>query len=91
MSGPPGTALNRGSDATEVHTVAVAEKVGCAAESEDAMLQCLKEVPRETLLSSAIEYSVANHPPAACSPSFHQWTTTCFLIGSPLCTDEEIV
>ncbi|KAF2877073.1 Alpha/Beta hydrolase protein [Massariosphaeria phaeospora] len=34
MSGPPGTALNMSSDATTLHTQAVAEKVGCKSSEE---------------------------------------------------------
>jgi carboxylesterase type B len=64
MSGPPGTALNLSSDVTEVHTTAVAQSVGCEQEKESEMLQCLREVPMETLLETAMKYSVANHPPA---------------------------
>lgn len=64
MSGPPGTALNMSSDATEVHTKAVAEKLECKGDDDKAVLKCLREVPMEKLLSTAMEYSVANHPPA---------------------------
>lgn len=64
MSGPPGTALNMSSDATTIHTMAVAEKLGCGNEDEDALLQCLRSMPMESLLETAIEYSVSNHPPA---------------------------
>lgn len=64
MSGPPGTALNMSSDAAELHTLAVTKKLECSNEDEEIMLQCLKEVPMEKLLGTALDYSVANHPPA---------------------------
>ncbi|KAJ8130842.1 hypothetical protein O1611_g2784 [Lasiodiplodia mahajangana] len=66
MSGPPGTALNITSDATEIHTYAVAENLGCKLkDSEDeAILACLREVPMDKLTEAAMAYSVANHPPA---------------------------
>lgn len=35
MSGPPGTALNMTSDATELHTYAVAEKLGCKDDDDE--------------------------------------------------------
>ncbi|KAK7746209.1 hypothetical protein SLS62_009425 [Diatrype stigma] len=71
MSGPPGTALNVTSDVTEMHTLAVAEKLGCGAadgDSDDddgkAVLQCLRAVPMEKLTEVAMDYSRENHPPA---------------------------
>ncbi|KAI1122056.1 alpha/beta-hydrolase [Nemania abortiva] len=66
MSGPPGTALNITSDATELHTYAVAELLGCRDEgaNDEAVLACLREVPMDTLTETAMAYSVANHPPA---------------------------
>ncbi|ROW05794.1 hypothetical protein VMCG_05222 [Cytospora schulzeri] len=63
MSGPPGTALNITSDATEIHTRAVAEKLGCGLEKDEDTLRCLKTLPMSTLLDVSIEYSVNNHPP----------------------------
>ncbi|KAH8900819.1 alpha/beta-hydrolase [Thozetella sp. PMI_491] len=65
MSGPPGTALNMESGATEGHTRAVAEKLGCPhGKDEDAeLLQCLRDVPMNQLVDTAMEYSLANHPP----------------------------
>lgn len=63
MSGPPGTALNMYSDATTLHTLAVAEKIGCSQSGEE-QLKCLRAVPMEDLLSAALAYSIANHPPA---------------------------
>jgi carboxylesterase type B len=63
MSGPPGTALNLTSDATEIHTKAVAELAGCGSE-ESKMFQCLRELPFEKLLKTAMDYSRENHPPA---------------------------
>jgi carboxylesterase type B len=63
MSGPPGTALNMSSDATTLHTIAVAENVGCT-QNGGEQLECLRAVPMEKLLDAAIAYSVANHPPA---------------------------
>ncbi|XDG09198.1 hypothetical protein ABKA04_008813 [Annulohypoxylon sp. FPYF3050] len=64
MSGPPGTALNVTSDAPRLHTIAVAEKLGCQTENEKEILRCLREVPMEKLTETAMDYSVANHPPA---------------------------
>lgn len=67
MSGPPGTALNMTSDATEIHTRAVAEIAGCPVEndqnSDQQILQCLRELPMNKLLDVAVEYSQRNHPP----------------------------
>lgn len=69
MSGPPGTALNMTSDATEIHTRAVADLAGCAAEDnrvpdeEVRVLQCLRDLPMDKLLEVAVEYSQRNHPP----------------------------
>jgi carboxylesterase type B len=63
MSGPPGTAINMTSDATTLHTLAVAENVGCSQNAEK-QLECLRAVPMEKLLGAAITHSVANHPPA---------------------------
>lgn len=62
-SGPPGTALNITSDATEIHTRAVAEKLQCAHGSDEEILSCLREIPMERLTDAAIEYSVNYHPP----------------------------
>lgn len=64
MSGPPGTALNISGDVATSHTLAVAKSLGCAMEDGEQQLQCLRDVPMEKLLSTAMEYSVANHPPA---------------------------
>ncbi|KAI1292953.1 Alpha/Beta hydrolase protein [Xylaria venustula] len=64
MSGPPGTALNMTSDATETHTYAVAEKLGCSHSDDEAILDCLREVPMDKLTETAMAYSVENHPPA---------------------------
>lgn len=64
MSGPPGTALNMSSDATETHTRAVAERLECdAGQSDEDLLECLRKVPMDKLTEVAMEYSVANHPP----------------------------
>lgn len=67
MSGPPGTALNMTSDATEIHTRAVAELAGCPVErdqiSDEEILQCLRDAPMNKLLEVAVEYSQRNHPP----------------------------
>ncbi len=63
MSGPPGTALNMTSDATEIHTQAVARKVGCEQSEDNALLECLREVPMQKLLDVAMQYSAVNHPP----------------------------
>ncbi|KAI8630594.1 alpha/beta-hydrolase [Xylariaceae sp. FL1651] len=65
MSGPPGTALNITSDATEIHTRAVAEQLGCRHEGDDeAVLECLRGIPMDKLTETAMVYSVNNHPPA---------------------------
>jgi carboxylesterase type B len=64
MSGPPATALNMTSDVTELHTRAVAEKMGCSRDSDLETLECLRAVPFEELTEKAMEYSVSNHPPA---------------------------
>jgi carboxylesterase type B len=64
MSGPPGTALNVSSEVAKTHTLAVAEKLECTQRDEYEQLKCLQRVPMERLLSAAMEYSVANHPPA---------------------------
>lgn len=63
MSGPPGTAINMTSDATEIHTLAVAEKLGCGSASGEEQLSCLRGVSMEALTKVATEYAVANHPP----------------------------
>lgn len=67
MSGPPGTALNMTSDATEIHTRAVAELAGCTVEhdrsSDEEILQCLRDLPMDKLLEVAVDYSQNNHPP----------------------------
>lgn len=67
MSGPPGTALNMTSDATEIHTRAVAESAGCSVKdeqiSDEQILRCLRDVPMDKLLEVAVEYSQQNHPP----------------------------
>lgn len=67
MSGPPGTALNMTSDATEIHTRAVAELAGCPVEddrsSDEVILQCLRDLPMDRLLELAVNYSQNNHPP----------------------------
>lgn len=63
MSGPPGTALNITSDATEIHTRAVAEKLDCLHTTDEETLKCLREVPVDRLSDAAVEYSVSNHPP----------------------------
>ncbi|ORY56972.1 Alpha/Beta hydrolase protein, partial [Pseudomassariella vexata] len=65
MSGPPGTALNMTSDATETHTRAVAEKLGCGNDKDDeGLLECLRGIPMNMLTETAMAYSVNNHPPA---------------------------
>ncbi|KAK6857781.1 carboxylesterase [Apiospora arundinis] len=64
MSGPPGTALNMTSDATELHTRTVANMLGCGRSDEANILQCLREVPMDRLTEAATTYSVQNHPPA---------------------------
>lgn len=67
MSGPPGTALNMTSDATEIHTRAVAELAGCPFQQnqtpDEEILQCLRDMPMNKLLEVAVEYSQQNHPP----------------------------
>ncbi|KAI1271314.1 alpha/beta-hydrolase [Xylaria sp. FL0933] len=64
MSGPPGTALNMTFDATEIHTYAVADRLGCNKGSDKAILDCLREVPMDKLTETAMAYSIENHPPA---------------------------
>lgn len=65
MSGPPGTALNITSNATEIHTRAVAEELGCANSKDDEnLLECLRGIPMDKLRETAMAYSVNNHPPA---------------------------
>lgn len=63
MSGPPGTAINMSSEATETHTRAVAERLNCKKEDDEKILQCLRDVPMEELLTVAMEYSRENFPP----------------------------
>ncbi|KAM0308222.1 hypothetical protein ACHAO8_010204 [Botrytis cinerea] len=63
MSGPPGTALNITSDATDHHTRAVAQKKGCEG-TDSEILSCLRKLPMEELVEAAMGYSIANHPPA---------------------------
>ncbi|EPE31992.1 alpha/beta-Hydrolase [Glarea lozoyensis ATCC 20868] len=72
MSGPPATALNMTSDATEIHTKAVAELAGCDLE-DSKMLQCLRDLPFEQLLKTAMDYSRETHPPADI-PIVFGWT-----------------
>ncbi|KAI0809600.1 alpha/beta-hydrolase [Xylaria sp. FL0064] len=62
MSGPPGTALNMTSDATEIHTYAVADRLGCNEGGDKAILDCLREIPMDKLTETAMAYSVENHP-----------------------------
>ncbi|KAK8041467.1 lipase [Apiospora phragmitis] len=65
MSGPPGTALDMTSDAVELHTRAVANKLGCDASGDDfEVLQCLRDVPMDKLTETAMAYAMKNHPPA---------------------------
>jgi carboxylesterase type B len=64
MSGPLGTPLNMSSSVTEMHTSAVARDVGCNQDGDAEVLACLRDVPMEELLDAAMEYSVANQPPA---------------------------
>ncbi|KAI9691018.1 MAG: hypothetical protein M1822_008638 [Bathelium mastoideum] len=63
MSGPPGTAINTTSNATTLHTVAIAEKLGCNTSKNEDTLPCLREVDMQTLLDTTMTYSIANHPP----------------------------
>lgn len=64
MSGPPGTALNITSDATEIHTRAVARELRCENDKNgDETLECLRAIPMEKLTETAMSYSVKNHPP----------------------------
>lgn len=66
MSGPPGTALNMTSDATELHTRPVAQKLGCG-DSQDndvLLLKCLRDTPMDKLTEAALERAIGNHPPA---------------------------
>ncbi|KAI0135021.1 Alpha/Beta hydrolase protein [Daldinia grandis] len=63
ISGPPGTALNITSDATDMYTRGVAEKLGCNSNKDEVILKCLREVPMGKLVEVAMDYSVNNHPP----------------------------
>ncbi|RYC57227.1 hypothetical protein CHU98_g8986 [Xylaria longipes] len=63
MSGPPGNAFNATSDATEMHTRAVARMLQCDKDDDEKTLECLRDVPMKKLTDVAMEYSVANHPP----------------------------
>lgn len=63
MSGPPGTAVNATSYATELHTRAVAERLDCPSGDDEQVLKCLREVPMDRLTEIAMEYSANNHPP----------------------------
>ncbi|KAK8007353.1 multidrug resistant protein [Apiospora arundinis] len=55
MSGPPGTALDMTSDAVELHTRAVAKKLGCDPSGDDLeILQCLRDVPMDKLTEMAM-------------------------------------
>ncbi|KAI0426087.1 alpha/beta-hydrolase [Xylaria sp. FL1042] len=65
MPGPPGTALNMTSDATEIHTYAVAKKLGCNQGGGMTILNCLREIPMDKLAETVIAYSVGNRPPAS--------------------------
>ncbi|KAI1804820.1 alpha/beta-hydrolase [Daldinia bambusicola] len=64
MSGPPGTALNITSDASQIHTLAVAKELECPIGDGKDTLKCLREVSMEKLIETAMDYSRANHPPA---------------------------
>lgn len=64
LSGPPGTGLNITSNVTEYHTKMVADKVGCEGLENSEILSCLRDVPMQALIDSAMEYSVSNHPPS---------------------------
>lgn len=64
MSGPPGTAINMSSDATEKHTRSVAARLECGKEDDKEILECMRAVPMEKLLDTAMEYSKENFPPA---------------------------
>ncbi|TGO55625.1 hypothetical protein BCON_0089g00210 [Botryotinia convoluta] len=64
MSGPPGTSLNMTSDATEHHTRVVADRVGCGELVDSEIPSCLRDVPMQDLIDSAMEYSVSYHPPS---------------------------
>lgn len=65
MSGPPGTARNMTSTVTGYHTSKVASLVGCSHKDDREKLQCLRDVPMEELLASAMQHSISNHPPAS--------------------------
>jgi carboxylesterase type B len=63
MSGPPGTAINMSSTMTEGHTRAVATTLECDKDDDAAILECLRDVPMNKLLDSAVSYAQANFPP----------------------------
>lgn len=63
MSGPPGTALNITSEITTHHTISVAEKLGCETGTDEPILHCLRQVPMQVLMRTAMAYSIENHPP----------------------------
>jgi carboxylesterase type B len=63
ISGPPGMALNMSSDMTEGHTRAVAARLDCERKTDEKLLECMREIPMENLLSTAVEYAQANFPP----------------------------
>ncbi|TGO40154.1 hypothetical protein BHYA_0041g00210 [Botrytis hyacinthi] len=64
VSGPLGTSLNLISDATEHHTRAVADRVGCGGLVDSEILSCLRDFLMQDLIDSAMEYSMSNHPPS---------------------------
>ncbi|KAF7936452.1 uncharacterized protein EAE97_007818 [Botrytis byssoidea] len=64
MSEPPGTSLNLTSDVTEHHTRAVADKVRCGGLVDSKFFSCLRDIPMQDLIDSAMEYSTSNHPPS---------------------------
>jgi carboxylesterase type B len=65
MSGPPGTAINIKSDSTTLHTLAVAERLGCGNNitEDEKVLECLRGANMEKLLEVATAYAVENFPP----------------------------
>lgn len=82
MSGPPGTALNISSDATTIHTTAVAEKSGCGGLPDAKTIECLRALPMEDLLENPLADAKANLPLMACLLSFHRWMVASFPITS---------
>jgi carboxylesterase type B len=59
----PDTALNISSDAATIHTTAVVERSGCGGFDDAETIECLRDLPMEDLLETALVYAKANHHP----------------------------